>query len=91
LPPPAPVDPYETAPGLARAQLAQRYAQKTGRDLSNIVFYYVFAIFKVAVIIQQIYYRYHQGLTQDERFARLGEFAKMLLRVGLAAAGRGHI
>jgi len=76
---------------LARAQLAQRYAQKTGRDLSNIVFYYVFAIFKVAVIIQQIYYRYHQGLTQDERFARLGEFAKMLLRVGLAAAGRGHI
>ncbi len=71
---------------LARAQLAQRYAEKTGRDLSNIVFYYVFAIFKVAVIIQQIYYRYHQGLTKDERFARLGEFAQMLLRVGLSAS-----
>jgi aminoglycoside phosphotransferase (APT) family kinase protein len=71
---------------LTREQLAQRYAQKTGRDLSNIVFYYVFAIFKVAVIIQQIYYRYHQGITKDERFAQLGEFAKMLLRVGLSAS-----
>ncbi len=71
---------------LSRAQLAQRYARQTGRDLSNIVFYYVFAVFKVAVIIQQIYYRYHHGLTKDERFAQLGEFAKMLLRVGLSAS-----
>ena len=43
--------------------------QKTGRDLSDIVFYYVFAMFKVAVIIQQIYYRYFHGMTKDERFA----------------------
>ena len=76
---------------LTRAQLAERYAAKTGRDVSQIVFYYVFALFKVAVIIQQIYYRYHLGLTKDERFASLGEVAKMLLRVGLRASGRKEI
>jgi aminoglycoside phosphotransferase (APT) family kinase protein len=73
---------------LRRAELAQRYAEKTGRDLSDIVFYYVFAMFKVAVIIQQIYYRYFHGMTKDERFASLGEVAKTLMRVGLSTSGK---
>jgi aminoglycoside phosphotransferase (APT) family kinase protein len=73
---------------LRRAELALRYAEKTGRDLSDIVFYYVFAMFKVAVIIQQIYYRYFHGMTKDERFASLGEVAKTLMRVGLNASQR---
>jgi len=51
----------------------------------------VFALFKVAVIIQQIYYRYYHGLTHDQRFATLGEVTKMLLRVGLRAAESGTI
>jgi len=77
------------APGmLRRAELAQRYAEKTGRDLSNIVFYYAFAMFKLAVIIQQIYYRYFHGFTKDERFASLGEVASTLMKVGLAATKR---
>ena len=76
---------------LTRVELAQRYAEKTGRDISNIVFYYVFALFKVAVIIQQIYYRYYHGLTHDQRFATMGEVTKMLLRVGLRAAEREAI
>jgi aminoglycoside phosphotransferase (APT) family kinase protein len=70
---------------LRRAELAQRYAEKTGRDLSEITFYYAFAMFKLAVIIQQIYYRYFHGFTKDERFAALGEVAKTLMRVGLKA------
>ncbi len=76
---------------LTRVELAQRYADKTSRDISNIVFYYVFALFKVAVIIQQIYYRYYYGLTHDQRFATLGEVTKMLLRVGLRAAEKEKI
>jgi len=76
---------------LSRTELAQRYAQKTGRDLSQIVFYYVFAMFKVAVIIQQIYYRYFHGLTKDERFASLGEVAKTLMHVGLSATRRSTL
>ena len=61
-----------TEPGaLTRREVADRYAAKTGRDLSNISFYYIFALFKLAVIVQQIYYRYKQGLTKDDRFAPL--------------------
>ena len=60
-----------TNPGsMTRAQIAKRYAEETGRDISQLDFYLVFARFKVAVIVQQIYYRYHQGLTKDERFPR---------------------
>jgi aminoglycoside phosphotransferase (APT) family kinase protein len=83
--------PTAIAGSLTRQQLAARYAEKTGRSLTHIVFYYVFALFKVAVIIQQIYYRYYQGLTQDQRFATLGEVTKMLLKAGLGAAERGAI
>jgi len=54
-----------TLPGtLTRAQLVERYAAATGCDASDMNFYLTFARFKVAVIIQQIYYRYAQGLTQ---------------------------
>lgn len=76
---------------LTRQQLAERYAEKTGRSLSSIVFYYVFALFKVAVIIQQIYYRYYHGLTKDQRFAPLGEVAKMLLQLGLDGTRQSSI
>jgi aminoglycoside phosphotransferase (APT) family kinase protein len=40
-------------------------------DLSNILYFYVFGLFKNAIIIQQIYARYKNGLTQDPRFANL--------------------
>ena len=61
-----------TLPGmLTRKELADRYAEKTGADLSNLDFYQVFALFKSMGVLQQIYYRYHQGLTKDERFANL--------------------
>ena len=59
-------------PGMmTRKEMATLYAELTGRSLENILFYYVFALFKLAVIVQQIYYRYKQGLTKDERFAPL--------------------
>jgi aminoglycoside phosphotransferase (APT) family kinase protein len=76
---------------LTRAQLVQRYAQKTGRDISSMVFYLVFARFKIAVIVQQIYYRYHQGLTHDERFATMPHRIKLLLRAALQTAETGEI
>jgi len=52
-----------------RAELIDAYARYSGRDLSNIRFYETFAVFKIAVVIQQIYYRYVQGQTHDARFA----------------------
>ena len=60
--------PTTHAGSMTRAQIVERYAETTGRNVSQMDFYLAFARFKVAVIVQQIYYRYHQGLTKDERF-----------------------
>ena len=81
-----------TLPGtLTRAQLVKRYASITGRDVSGMIFYLTFARFKVAVIIQQIYYRYAQGLTQDTRFAELPKRILALLRASWHCAESGTI
>jgi len=83
--------PTNLAGSLTRAELAVRYARTTGRDISQMPFYISFARFKIAVIVQQIYYRYHQGLTKDARFASLSEVAKILLRASLHSAESGTI
>lgn len=81
-----------TLPGtLTRAELIERYAVATGRDPGDMIFYLAFARFKVAVIIQQIYYRYARGLTQDERFAAMPARIKTLLRASWHCAESGTI
>jgi aminoglycoside phosphotransferase (APT) family kinase protein len=81
-----------TQPGsLTRRQLIERYAARTGRDIVNMVFYYVFALFKTGVIVQQIYYRYHHGLTQDHRFASLLEVNRILLRTAVKSMERNMV
>lgn len=52
----------------SRRQLVDAYAARTGRDVSGLDYYEVFGLFKVAVVLQQIYYRYRRGQTSDERF-----------------------
>ncbi len=74
-----------------RQQLANRYAEITGRDISNVHYYTVFATFKIMVIIQQIYYRYAKGLTKDERFALLIKGVEILNRVSNRLVDQGHI
>lgn len=76
---------------LTRPQLVERYAARTGRDVSDIVYYFVFALFKTAVIAQQIYYRYHHGHTQDPRFAFFIEATKILVRAAQQATETGRI
>jgi aminoglycoside phosphotransferase (APT) family kinase protein len=51
-----------------REQFISRYAERTGRDLSRIAWYEILGIFKLAVILQQIYFRFHRGQTSDARF-----------------------
>jgi aminoglycoside phosphotransferase (APT) family kinase protein len=61
------------APGWhTRDQLVERYAERTGRDVTHIGYYEVLGVFKLAVIIQQIYSRFHRGQTKDERFESFG-------------------
>ncbi len=67
-----------------REEFIDRYAEKTGRDLSGIGYYEVLGVFKLAVIIQQIYYRFWRGQTSDERFSGFGERTRGL--VSLAAS-----
>ncbi|GAB3923104.1 phosphotransferase family protein [Larkinella terrae] len=67
---------------LTRQEVADRYAERSGRDLSGILYYYIFGLFKNSVVIQQIYTRYQKGLTQDPRFAELLSGVRALARKG---------
>ncbi len=64
-----------------RGQFLQRYAERTGRDLTHIRYHEVLGIFKLAVILQQIYYRFHRGQTQDERFRTFDRRVRGLIRL----------
>jgi aminoglycoside phosphotransferase (APT) family kinase protein len=71
----------------SRREVATRYASLTQRDLSDFKFYRVLAIFKLAVIFQQLNLRYRSGATQDARYANFGtitdgilEFAELVVR-----------
>ncbi|MFL5318106.1 MAG: phosphotransferase family protein [Myxococcaceae bacterium] len=70
---------------LTREQVVERYGQKTGRDVSRMLFYYILGLYKVAVIAQQIYARFKKGLTTDERFGALIFAVNLLSQAGVTA------
>ncbi|WP_027408329.1 phosphotransferase family protein [Anoxybacteroides tepidamans] len=73
--------PVTVCPGFySRKEFIEAYAEKSGRDVSNIHFYLTFAYFKLAVICQQIYYRFRRGQTTDERFSKFGDFVQSLIQ-----------
>ena len=76
---------------MTREEIIERYEARTGRDLSRIVFYETFARFKVAVVIQQIYFRYAQGQTRDERFRNFDGLVRELSREALTLAEQSTI
>jgi aminoglycoside phosphotransferase (APT) family kinase protein len=65
---------------LTRSELVERYAHRSGRDVSRINFYHALSLFRVTVIIAQIYIRYKRGQTKDQRFAIFGEYVPRLAR-----------
>ncbi|MBU0992587.1 MAG: phosphotransferase family protein [Proteobacteria bacterium] len=56
---------------LSRDDIVRLYGEKSGRTIDCFDFYLIFGMFRLAVIAQQIYYRYYHGQTKDERFALL--------------------
>ncbi|MFN2515908.1 MAG: phosphotransferase family protein [Pyrinomonadaceae bacterium] len=76
---------------MKREDIIERYETKTGRNLSSIAFYETFARFKVAVIIQQIYFRYVQGQTRDERFRNFDALVRELIHQALELAQRSRL
>ena len=72
------------APGmLTRQQFADYYAERAGIEIKSIDFYYTYGLFRLAGIVQQIYYRFFHGQTQDKRFAQFVQMNKLLEQMSL--------
>ena len=75
-------------PGMmTRRALVDAYFARSGADPVPFEFYYVYGLFRLAVIVQQIYYRYVHGQTTNPRFAPFGEFCTVLSRRAMDVAG----
>lgn len=80
-----PFNPRVLMENISRRELVEMYAEKSGRDISDILFYYVFGTFKIAVIAQQIYFRFAKGFTNDKRFATFNHFVHALGKIAANA------
>jgi len=79
-------------PGMmTREEIARRYLERSGRSAEALVFYYAFGLFKTAVIAQQIYYRFAQGVTQDARFGQFIFAVRLLAEQARTSIERGAI
>lgn len=77
------------APGApTRQELVERYAERSGRDVSDWDFYYCFGLFRLAGIAQQIYYRFYHGQTRDKRLKRFGHLIHCLEGAARAVIAR---
>jgi aminoglycoside phosphotransferase (APT) family kinase protein len=80
------------APGsLTRREVVDRYAEATGRPVKDVLFYYSYGLYKMAVILQQIYARYVRGHTKDARFAKMNVLVTALGQQAERALEAGHI
>jgi len=82
-------DPHTLRPGfMSRDELVHRYSSRTGRDVSGIPFYWAWAHWKTATVVEQIYVRYVRGQTTDPRFALMGPMAPALALAAAQVASR---
>ena len=63
---------------LTRREVVERYVEKTGRKVDDFRFYEVYGLFRLAVIAQQIYFRYHHKETHNPAFKNFWVFAHYL-------------
>jgi aminoglycoside phosphotransferase (APT) family kinase protein len=74
-----------------RTEIVELYSKKSGRTINNLVFYYVYGLFKLSVIVQQIYYRYRKGYTTDKRFEHLNKHTQLLFTIAWQAIQKNKI
>jgi len=80
------------APGmLTRRQFVDYYAERSGIAIDNFDFYYTYGLFRLAGIVQQIYYRFFHGQTQDKRFAQFIHMNKLLEHMALQVIGKSSL
>ncbi|MET7322423.1 phosphotransferase family protein [Streptomyces sp. NPDC005549] len=88
--PDSPVSTTAQAPGHpAPAELIERYAARSGRDVSTVAWYTAFAWFKLAVILEGIHYRYTLGQTVGRGFDRIGDLVPVFIEHGLTTLQKG--
>lgn len=75
----------------SRAELVNMYQESSGRDVARPVWYYVYGLFKVAVIVQQIYARYRAGSTKDIRFSKLDRAVKACANMAAGTIEKGKL
>ena len=71
--------PSRTPGFMTRAEAVARYAERSGADVSRMPYYYAFGLFKMAVVVQQLYFRWHKGQTKDDRMALGDQVAEGLM------------
>lgn len=74
------MQPTTVAGMMTRAEVVAHYAQRSGRDIGDFTYYYVYGLFRLAGIAQQIYQRYTLGQTKNPRFASFGQAVNVLAR-----------
>jgi aminoglycoside phosphotransferase (APT) family kinase protein len=79
-------------PGMhTRQGFVDYYAQRAGIEIPCIDFYYTYGLFRLAGIVQQIYYRFYHGQTQDQRFASFIHMNKLLEHKALQVIGQSKL
>jgi aminoglycoside phosphotransferase (APT) family kinase protein len=76
---------------LTRVQFVDRWSRATGRDAGNVLFYFAFALFKLAVVAQQLYKRWVDGHTKEERYGAMLEGVRAVASSALVAIEKGRI
>ncbi|MNO74233.1 hypothetical protein D3C76_652260 [compost metagenome] len=76
---------------LSRSEFVEYYADRAGIRIDNFDFYYCYGLFRTAGIVQQIYYRYFHGQTQDKRFAQFIGMNKLLEQMCLQVIARSRL
>jgi aminoglycoside phosphotransferase (APT) family kinase protein len=76
---------------LTRREAIERYCRRRGIDPTPVPYYLVFGLFKMGVVLQQLYHRYHLGQTLDQRFAPLEQVAEVLFEHAKARMHGGEV
>jgi len=76
---------------MTRRAAVERYGKRHGVDVSRVPYYYVFGLFKIGVVLQQIFHRYHVGQTKDQRFAIFDQVAEMLFALAVSRSETGSL
>ncbi len=76
---------------LTRREFVDYYAERSGIRVDNFDFYYTYGLFRLAGIVQQIYYRFFHGQTQDKRFAQFIQMNKLLEQMSLNVIGKSAL